>query len=224
MGRRGGCVARSPGFSWGRNTLLDRMYRQYLLWTCRKPPKDPTTSRDVPGVRVPPRLSPAATGYHRCHRLSPAVTGCHRCHRLSPAVTGCHRSPHCRLLLPDKNKMMPECPVAICKEPGRHCHLVHTSRFTGCNGYKVIHPPPQLDLGPPTANTYTQCPSRNIGWRGNSLMHDSCICWGHHTPTAPRRMPSTKSTPHAAAELHPTVPPEVRVLHRGRYGGGGAVS
>ena len=140
LGETWGVRGSLPGFSWGRNTLLDRMYRQYLLWMCRKPPKEPKTSRDVPGVRVPPRLSPAATGYHRCHRLSPAVTGCHRCHRLSPAVTGCHRSPHCRLLLPDKNKMMPECPVAICKEPGRHCHVVHKSRFTGCNGYKVIHP------------------------------------------------------------------------------------
>ena len=98
---------------------------------------------DQPGSRGEPILSPEVTGCHRLSPLSPAVTGCHRLSPLSPAVTGCHRlSPVASLqtAAARQNKMMPECPVAICKEPGRHCHVVHKSRFTGCNGYKVIHP------------------------------------------------------------------------------------
>ena len=107
-------------------------------------------TQDVPRCTGCASAATAVTGCNRLSPLSPAVTGCHRLSPLSPAVTGCHRlSPVASLqtAAARQNKMMPECPVAICKEPGRHCHVVHKSRFTGCNGYKVIHPMNERSVG-----------------------------------------------------------------------------
>ena len=104
LGEAWGVRGSLPGFSWGRNTLLDRMYRQYLL------------SLDVPKASQRTQDVPRCTG---CASAATAVTGCNRLSPLSPAVTGCHRlSPVASLQTAAARQKQDDAGVSCCNLQG----------------------------------------------------------------------------------------------------------